>query len=306
MQHMILSKLSRVRRLFVVALALAAIMGFTSVTPPSPASAAQWPGGVPGTVVLSSGGTLGSGAPCVFSPNHWYRVCMQPDGNLVLYNRASQPLWNTYSGGHNGQGIHAVMQPDGNLVLYPSSGQAVWNTQTWWNDGKGIYLYLQDDANLVLYTGNSAAIWATNGLRSMHYRSCSSLDSGLYMGTDAGALFYASAGDKLTVFGWEECLNTWVAWSPWGVQSLDNTRESSPRVGSASYPFKTGSYWDSGQNAEVSYMNSQIAWGIPINGFPGRWSECFNLNVMTRQNGSSWMTGSHHWAWGDNPCPGAA
>ena len=58
------------------------------------------------------------------------KLVVQSDGNLVLYDAASQPLWNT---GTHGQGVapyRLVLQDDYNLVLYDGNGQPLWSTNT--------------------------------------------------------------------------------------------------------------------------------------------------------------------------------
>jgi hypothetical protein len=61
-----------------------------------------------------------------------YRLIMQTDGNLVIYNGHNQPIWATMTNGQ-GSGPHRLkIQRDGNLVLYASSG-ATWASQTYGN-----------------------------------------------------------------------------------------------------------------------------------------------------------------------------
>ena len=105
-----------------------------------------------------------------------YILCMQPDGNLVLYrkhidappNVTGQAIWSsgTYGSGAN----RAVMQQDGNLVLYRADGRAVWasNTQYRNNGATHTILQLQQDGNLVMYNiyypngqAQYVPIWAT-------------------------------------------------------------------------------------------------------------------------------------------------
>ena len=96
------------------------------------------------------------------SPQGRYRLYMQGDGNLVLYDEAQshKALWASNTDGQ--PGLHAAMQTDGNLVLYagtPSASTARWGSRT---DGHpGAALTLQDDGNLVIYQG-AQAVWATN------------------------------------------------------------------------------------------------------------------------------------------------
>jgi hypothetical protein len=110
--------------------------------------------------ILSSGETLDAGS-YLESPNGSYRLIMQGDGNLVLYEGAvtcatscsGKAIWNSETGGDNG--AVATMQADGNLVVY-YNGAAVWNSNTWGFSGD--YLKLQDDSNLVIYQ-DSHPVW---------------------------------------------------------------------------------------------------------------------------------------------------
>ena len=92
------------------------------------------------------------------SPGGEYSLFLQPDGNLVLYDRDRQPVW---ASGTNGQDVtKAAMQQDGNFVLYAQSGDPVWATDTYGNDGA--YLVIQEDRNVVIYSTAAAPLWATN------------------------------------------------------------------------------------------------------------------------------------------------
>lgn len=82
-----------------------------------------------------------------------YRLIMQGDGNLVLYNAGGRAIWAT-----NRSGVFAIVQGDGNLVEYASGGP-VWASNT---VGTGANrLVVQNDGNLVLYSP-SRAVWASN------------------------------------------------------------------------------------------------------------------------------------------------
>lgn len=88
------------------------------------------------------------------SANGRYRLYMQTDGNLVLYDEAQnhKAVWAIDKFGANNR---AVMQADGNLVVY-SGSNALWSSRT---DGKtGAQLVLQDDGNLVIKQG-STVVW---------------------------------------------------------------------------------------------------------------------------------------------------
>lgn len=89
------------------------------------------------------------------SNNGRFRLYMQGDGNLVLYDEAQnhKALW---ASGTNGKpGARAAMQGDGNLVVY-SGSTGVWSTKTnGWNSARVV---IQDDGNMVVYAG-STAVW---------------------------------------------------------------------------------------------------------------------------------------------------
>ena len=53
---------------------------------------------------------------------------MQGDGNLVVYDRATHPLWDAKTGGH--PGAYLALQDDGNLVVYTPGHQPLWATGT--------------------------------------------------------------------------------------------------------------------------------------------------------------------------------
>ncbi|WP_298309191.1 hypothetical protein [uncultured Erythrobacter sp.] len=91
------------------------------------------------------------------SDNGQFRLVMQGDGNLVLY-QGGAALWasNTVGSGAN----RAIMQADGNLVLRTSSNTPVWATGTHRNHCAR--LQIQNDGNVVIYSKNSAVLWATN------------------------------------------------------------------------------------------------------------------------------------------------
>ncbi len=95
------------------------------------------------------------------SPNGQYRLSMQSDGNLVLYdlwNLTSEGWWTAlwYSNTYNNPGARLAMQADGNLVVYSSANSPLWNSETWGNPGA--QLHVQDDGNLVIYS-NGIAKW---------------------------------------------------------------------------------------------------------------------------------------------------
>lgn len=105
------------------------------------------------TSALWSQEVLGPGAERR-SRNGKYRLVMQHDGNLVLYNNHSgKACWHTNSNGHPGN--YARMQYDGNFVVYgagvPQGGTPYYfATGTWNYPGWGLALHVQDDGNMIL------------------------------------------------------------------------------------------------------------------------------------------------------------
>nr|BAR23313.1 putative phage minor tail protein L [uncultured Mediterranean phage uvMED] len=67
------------------------------------------------------------------SSNGWYRLRVQPDGNLVIYDKAGTVIWTHGQGVRSPQGngrYELRMQGDGNLVMYDRDTNAVvWSGQ---------------------------------------------------------------------------------------------------------------------------------------------------------------------------------
>ncbi len=92
---------------------------------------------------------------------HEYETLIfQGDGNLVLYKTngsTSKAVWGTGTNGKNAASV--CLQTDGNVVVYASGGSALWGSGT---QGSGAtQLKLQTDCNLVLYTSSGAAKWGS-------------------------------------------------------------------------------------------------------------------------------------------------
>jgi hypothetical protein len=96
------------------------------------------------------------------SPNGGFKLWMQNDGNLVLYD-IEGAIWSSHT---NGKPVNeCIMQNDGNLVLYTPDG-ALWSSHT--NGNPGSILYMQNDGNVVIYDKNDTAIWSTHTSRDIH------------------------------------------------------------------------------------------------------------------------------------------
>jgi len=101
---------------------------------------------------------IGNGAfeSSIWSPNRKYRLVMQTDGNLVVY-QGSTPLWSSCTNTSGGQ--IATLQPDGNFVVYDSNHYPLWSSNT--NGQTGAYLQLDNDGVLRIYQGTTA-IWTSS------------------------------------------------------------------------------------------------------------------------------------------------
>lgn len=100
----------------------------------------------PGT--LRSGEMLHIGS-FIHSPNRRNTLAMQGDGNLVYYNSAGAPVWNS---GTAGRGVRATMESDGNFTVIDAAGTRLWQSNT--SGRPGSILSAQDDNNLVVYDVN--------------------------------------------------------------------------------------------------------------------------------------------------------
>ena len=95
------------------------------------------------------------------SDNKQYKLILQSDGNVVLYNQQSQAIWATNTKGLI-QPREFIMQTDGNLVLYDTNGKPKWASNT--DNNPGAFLNVQNDGNLVVYRAGSQTETANNAL----------------------------------------------------------------------------------------------------------------------------------------------
>jgi len=86
-----------------------------------------------------------------------YRLAMQGDGNLVVYNASWRPLW--YSGTFV-PGTRMEVGTDGIVRLTTSSGTVLWTSRVF---SPGAALYVQADGNVVLYDMSGRPIFDTAG-----------------------------------------------------------------------------------------------------------------------------------------------
>jgi peptidoglycan hydrolase-like protein with peptidoglycan-binding domain len=135
-----------------------------------------------GQTELRAGEALRPGQQ-ILSKNRQYRLILQKDGNLVLYNAGGASLWDSAT---VGRGAVAVLQKDGNFVVYDAANRPAWNAGTQGHPGAKVAI--QDDGNLVVYHG-TRAVW----------------NSGTWGGVKAGGheskSFLSSLGSAVTSVG---------------------------------------------------------------------------------------------------------
>ncbi|WP_144391590.1 immunoglobulin-like domain-containing protein [Pleionea sediminis] len=138
----------------------------------------------------------------LISSNDKFRLEMQHDGNLVIYDELDNATWASNTDGSGADCF--IFQSDGNLVMY-ASGKAVWSSQT---DGKdSSILVLNGNGSLVLYKEDDV-VWSagntpptdTSDPQSgvQHIGSTSDYDKRGNINIDVPA--YAEAGDLLLLF----------------------------------------------------------------------------------------------------------
>lgn len=104
-----------------------------------------------------------SSEPYLQSQNGVYRLYLQTDGNLVVYDTTDgSAIFSSYTGSDSGQSLNLTLQSDGNLVL-KANQVVLWQTDT--QGLGGTMLVLQNDSNLVLYNNNSKteSYWSSIG-----------------------------------------------------------------------------------------------------------------------------------------------
>ena len=111
---------------------------------------------------LSAGQGLRTGQSLV-SDDGRFKLLLQLDGNLVIYDPAARPLWASNTAARP-EVSDAFMQGDGNLVVYDIAGRPLWASNTWGHPGA--WLNMQDDGNLVVYDSGNRPLWASDTVQS--------------------------------------------------------------------------------------------------------------------------------------------
>lgn len=90
-----------------------------------------------------------------------FDAVMQNDGNFVIYQVNTGPIWSTKTA--QGEGMYRLLlQTDGNVVLYQGAASPIWSSRT--AGSSGSKLILQPDGNLVLYNQATQPIWASGSV----------------------------------------------------------------------------------------------------------------------------------------------
>ena len=95
----------------------------------------------------------------ITSPSGRYRLILQHDGNLVLYDTDGHTaLWDSRTLGQSDRTL--IMQDDGNLVLYElpvTPYDALWHSRTY--DWPGAYLTVHDDGTMTIGHSDGPVRW---------------------------------------------------------------------------------------------------------------------------------------------------
>ncbi|MEW2137245.1 hypothetical protein AB0892_11670 [Streptomyces sp. NPDC005409] len=90
-----------------------------------------------------------------YSPDRRTMLVQQYDGHVVLY-RDNVAIWT--AAGSYGYGNTFYMQADGNLVSYDAAMRPLWNSRT--DHHWGAHLAIQNGGNMVVYYGSTPLWWS--------------------------------------------------------------------------------------------------------------------------------------------------
>jgi len=183
----------------------------------------------------------------VASDSGRFLLAMQGDGNLVVYDRTTGPVWASYT---NTPGSYLEVQGDGNVVVYDLSGRAVWATMT--SSPTPVKLVLQDDGNLVLYAG-ARALWDSfgfTGVRGLNVQRGQTVVQGLAPGgmatsssgrwtlvmTTGGALVLQTDGSFIHWSSFTSGTNSSLVVQPDGNAVVVNQSGALWNTGTSRYP----------------------------------------------------------------------
>ena len=94
------------------------------------------------------------------SPNGAFKLVLQDDGNMILYNSRDEMIWKSdkFPGTGGAPYKLELQQIDGNLVIYNRSNQPIWATNRTSPNGPFRFA-VQNDSNLVVYDRNNGVVW---------------------------------------------------------------------------------------------------------------------------------------------------
>ena len=104
------------------------------------------------------------------SQNGLYKLLMQTDGNLVLYN-SGNVIWalNTYGFITSSAGLH--FDQNGNLAIFSQDGQLIWSFN--FQGKEAAFLKVQDDGCVVVIGNSGELLWfRRSGLPNANCGSC--------------------------------------------------------------------------------------------------------------------------------------
>ena len=97
--------------------------------------------------------------------NGSYFLIIQGDGDLILYTSnhfvPQHALWSSKTNGKGTAPYRLVMQDDDNLVVYDTWNAPTWASYTCKKGTRGHYLIIQDDRNAVVYDGSGVPRWSS-------------------------------------------------------------------------------------------------------------------------------------------------
>jgi len=93
---------------------------------------------------------------------------MQADGNFVVTEKESgRTLWSTNTADKGSGPYRLAMQKDTNLVLFDSQNEIVWKSRTNGRGKEPSRLVLKDDGDLIIYDTNDRIVWSWRSRSSL-------------------------------------------------------------------------------------------------------------------------------------------
>ena len=96
-----------------------------------------------------------------------YKLCVQTDGNVVVYKLTygidvqQTHIWASQTHRKGPGPYRLVMQEDNHLCLYDGRGECTWASGTYGKGRGKTFAMMQDDGNFVVYDRNERALWCT-------------------------------------------------------------------------------------------------------------------------------------------------